>query len=189
MKKKVLLEVHNWDVILNPIITQLDGEPLNVHKLMAKHPKLLKAWWNFRNYAVNGGDLGRRKGELVILRVASYLNSWYEWASHVDRSLKCGLSLEEITRVNNTLNENDWETSEFLLLKCVDELIGTQNLKKDSYKKLNYFFTDKQIMDVIAIHGMYIILGCMLNIWGVELEEIIAKRLPSAVNKKKFLER
>ena len=94
MKKNNLIEPDYWDPSLNHILRQMNGEPLNIHKLLAKHPKLLKAWWDFRNYSVNGGDLGRRKGELVILRVASYLNSWYEWASHVERSLQCGLALD-----------------------------------------------------------------------------------------------
>ena len=71
-----LIETQDWDPSLNFIIEQMNGKPLNIHKLLAKHPKLLIAWWNFRNYSVQGGDLGRRQGELVILRVASNLKSW-----------------------------------------------------------------------------------------------------------------
>ncbi len=183
---KNLVEVDNWDPSLSHIVKQMNGEPLNVHKLMAKHPKLLKAWWDFRNYSINGGDLGKRKGELVILRVASYLNSWYEWASHVDRSLKCGLQLDEIIRVDKQLNENDWEPSEFLLLRAVDELIKTQNINRNLYLELNKFYSEPQIMDVIAIHGMYIILGSMLNIWKIELEEKISTSIPSSVTFESF---
>ena len=183
---KNLVEVDNWDPSLSHIVKQMNGEPLNLHKLMAKHPKLLKAWWDFRNYSINGGDLGKRKGELVILRVASYLNSWYEWASHVDRSLKCGLQLDEIIRVDKQLNENDWEPSEFLLLRAVDELIKTQNINRNLYLELNKFYSEPQIMDVIAIHGMYIILGSMLNIWKIELEEKISTSIPSSVTFESF---
>ena len=182
-----LVETENWDPSLDFIIKQMNGAPLNVHKLLAKHPKLLAAWWNFRNYSVEGGDLGRRCGELVILRVASYLKSWYEWSSHVDRSLKCGLELNEIKNVNKTLDQNDWNNKEFLLLSAVDQLIEKKHLDNDLYSDLRSYFSDKQIMDIVAIHGMYIILGCMINIWGLTLEEDIAMRLPESVTEAQFL--
>ena len=182
-----LVETENWDPSLDFIIKQMNGNPLNVHKLLAKHPKLLAAWWNFRNYSVEGGDLGRRCGELVILRVASYLKSWYEWSSHVDRSLKCGLELNEIKKVNKKLDESDWNKKEFLLLSAVDQLIAKKHLDNDLYRDLRNYFSDKQIMDIVAIHGMYIILGCMINIWGLTLEDDIAQRLPESITETQFL--
>ena len=185
--KSNLVETENWDPSLDFIIKQMNGAPLNVHKLLAKHPKLLVAWWNFRNYSVEGGDLGRRWGELVILRVASHLKSWYEWSSHVDRSLKCGLDLNEIKNVNKELNEREWSKKEFILLNAVDQLIAKKQLDTDLYKKLRDYFSDRQIMDIIAIHGMYIILGCMINIWGLPLEDDIAQRLPESITEAKFL--
>ena len=185
--KSSLVETENWDPSLDFIIKQMNGTPLNVHKLLAKHPRLLAAWWNFRNYSVEGGDLGRRCGELVILRVASYLKSWYEWSSHVDRSLKCGLKLSEIKNVNKELDESDWSKKEFLLLSAVDQLIAKKHLDNNVYRDLRSYFTDKQIMDIVAIHGMYIILGCMINIWGLTLEDDIAQRLPESITETQFL--
>lgn len=185
--KSNLVETENWDPSLDFIIKQMNGAPLNVHKLLAKHPRLLAAWWNFRNYSVEGGDLGRRCGELVILRVASYLKSWYEWSSHVDRSLKCGLKLSEIKNVNKELDESDWSKKEFLLLSAVDQLIAKKRLDNNFYRDLRSYFTDKQIMDIVAIHGMYIILGCMINIWGLTLEDDIAQRLPESITETQFL--
>ena len=181
-----LIETQDWDPSLNFIIEQMNGKPLNIHKLLAKHPKLLIAWWNFRNYSVQGGDLGRRQGELVILRVASYLKSWYEWSSHVDRSLKCGLSLPEIQNVNKRLDRRQWSEKDFLLLSSVDQLILNKRLEKKQQNLLKNFFSDKQIMDIIAIHGMYLILGCMINIWEIELEPEIASRLPKEINRDEF---
>lgn len=185
-KKSTMVDPENWDVSLDYILKQMNGSPLNVHKLLANHPKLLNAWWNFRNYSVEGGELGRRKGELVILRVASYLKSWYEWSSHVDRSLRCGLTLYEIEKVNKGLNKSDWSEEEYLLLSAVDQLIERKSLTTDLYNKIKVYLSDQQIMDIVAIHGMYIILGCMINIWGLELEKDIAERLPDSVRQETF---
>ena len=103
------------------------------------------------------------------------------------RSLKCGLELNEIKNVNKTLDQNNWNNKEFLLLSAVDQLIEKKHLDNDLYSDLRSYFSDKQIMDIVAIHGMYIILGCMINIWGLTLEEDIAMRLPESVTKAQFL--
>ena len=113
--KVTTLPVFDWDSSLSHIIEDMNGQPLNVHSLMANHPELLKSWWNFRNYSVVGGDLGKRRGELVILRVAVHMKSWYEWGSHVERGLACGLALEEIERVKQEPQAPEWMASEALL--------------------------------------------------------------------------
>lgn len=180
------LEPEQWDHSLAQILADMDGAPLNVHRLMAHHPQLLKAWWNFRNYSVKGGALGRRGGELVILRVATHMRAWYEWASHVDRSLTCGLTLDEIERVKSPLPAPGWAPADGQLLAAVDELIARHGLSKESLAALTEFYSPQQIMDLMAIHGMYVILGCMINTWGLALDEGVAARLPPSVTQEKF---
>lgn len=180
------LPVTEWDSGLKHIIEDMDGRPINVHALMAHHPELLEAWWNFRNYSVAGGALGKRYGELLILRVALHMKAWYEWGSHVERSLACGLTLEEIERVKKGGNDPAWSSSEASLLKAIDELIATRKLSPGSLLELQEHFSTQQIMDMIAIHGMYIILGCMINTWGPELETQVLEKLPEGVTQTQF---
>ena len=52
--------VSEWDLRLAPIVAEMRGRPLNVHKLMANNPELLLAWWNFRTHVVRGGRLQQR---------------------------------------------------------------------------------------------------------------------------------
>jgi 4-carboxymuconolactone decarboxylase len=184
------LPAADWDSSLTSIIDEMNGEPLNVHKLMANNPALLKAWWNFRNYSVTGGALGRRLGELVILRVAVHMRAWYEWASHVERSLACGILMDEIERVRKVapqgVFQESWEESEALLLAAVDELIANQRLSPASLQKLKVHYDDRQLMDLMAIHGMYIILGCMINTWGLELDTEVKVKLPAMADQQQF---
>ncbi|MEQ8652141.1 MAG: carboxymuconolactone decarboxylase family protein [Kiloniellales bacterium] len=180
------LDIDAWDPDLADIVADMKGRPLNVHRLMANHPQLLKAWWNFRNYSVQGGALGRRRGELVILRVALHMRAWYEWGSHVERAQACGLSLTEIERVKQDLKIGEWAPAEALLLAAVDELIETRGLSPRSLSALAEHYSPQEIMDIMAIHGMYIILGCMINTWGLELEESVAAKLPEGVTQEAF---
>ncbi|MEM7222683.1 MAG: carboxymuconolactone decarboxylase family protein [Pseudomonadota bacterium] len=180
------LSPSDWDESLSHVLADMKGQPLNVHSLMAHHPALLKAWWSFRNYSVQGGQLGRRRGELVILRTAIHLKAWYEWASHVERGLVCGLGREEIERVKEGPTAAGWADDEAALLVAVDELNAQRALSAESQARLRAHFSVPQIMDVMAIHGMYVILGCMINTWGLDLDAQVAAKLPEDVTQEDF---
>ncbi len=180
------LPLKQWDESLNHVVEDMNGAPLNVHSLMANHPDLLNAWWSYRNYAVRGGSLSRRDCELVILRVAVHMRSWYEWASHVDRGLASGLSIKDIERVQRGPDAPEWSDRDSLLIRTVDELVDQNAIAQTTRDRLVLHFTANQVLDVIAIHGMYITLGCMINTWGVELDESVKSRLPPGVSQNNF---
>ncbi len=41
------LSVSEWDDSLSQVVADMNGNPLNVHKLMANHPELLCSRWRF----------------------------------------------------------------------------------------------------------------------------------------------
>ncbi len=182
----VPLPATDWSPELAPVLEDQQGSPLNIHALMAHHPQLLKAWWTFRNHGVTGGTLGRRAAELVILRVALHIGCWYEWASHVDRALSCGLTLAEIGDVVQGAESALWPLNEALLLQAVDELMFEQAISKATLTGLDRHYDLRQIMDLIAIQGMYLTLGGLIRSLGLELDEQVRKRLPPTITRKAF---
>lgn len=175
-----------WDASLQHVIDDMNGRPLNIHSLMANHPRLLRAWWDLRNYSVNGGDLDQRHCELVILRVAVRLDSWYEWASHVERGLACGLTIDEIERVKTGPGADGWTSQEVFLLTAVDDLAESHAITEDTLRNLSDHFTPQQVMDIILLHGMYNTIACMIKTWGLELDTRVAERLPETVTESSF---
>jgi len=178
----------SWDLSLASIIDDMGGRPLAVHGLMANHPALLKSWWNIRNYTVAGGDLGLRNVELVILRVALHMKNWYEWGSHVQRGLAAGLTETDIERIKSGPGDPGWPQSDSLLLLAVDELVENRAISAKTIAALKAHFSEQQILDLIVTHGAYVILGCMLNTWDVELDEHVAADLPEGANRQNFEE-
>ena len=176
----------NWDDSLAPIIDDMNGHPLAVHGLLANHPALLKAWWDFRNYTISGGDLGQRKTELVILRVALHMRNWYEWGSHVQRGLAAGLSEVDIEAIKSGPAHPGWADPDKVLLQAVDELVADRGISEQTLIALQEHFSGQQILDVIVTHGAYVILGCMLNTWDVELDGRVAADLPEGTSRERF---
>ena len=183
--KMNVLEADAWDETLDKIRSDMNGQPLNIHGLMANHPDLLKAWWPLRNHGVSGGTLGDRLGELAILRTAVRMECWYEWASHVDRALSRGLSMEEIERVR-TSGQGDWAEKEWVLLEAVDCLLESGVLGESILARLEAHYSTAQQLDLVAITGMYRILGCMIKTWDPPLDASVEQRLPDGVDRDSF---
>ncbi len=179
------LAINDWDPGLAPIAADMRGSPLNVHKLMANNPELLKAWWSFRKHVVSGGRLSQRHRELIVLRVAVLMKCWYEWASHVERGLNAGLSLREIDRIRLGNTSSEWDLADQLILRATEECFFQQRITAETLAAMRAGFTATELMDLIAIFGAYVILGTMINTWGLKLDTSI--RLPDDIDESLWL--
>lgn len=175
-----------WDPALQHVIDDMNGRPLNIHCLLANHPELLKAWWNYRMYLVRGGDLSQRDCELVILRISVLTRKWYEWSAHVVRGLAAGMSLEEIERVAAGPAASGWGEKDSTLLSAVDSLFNIRRIDSATLTSLKTYFSGQQIMDLISIHGMYVTIACMIGTWEIPIEDAVASCLPGDVTEESF---
>ncbi len=183
-KKVEPLETTQWPTTLDGVCSDMNGAPINVHKLMAHSPDLLRAWWSFRNYSVTGGRLGQRLAELVILRVGVHLGAWYEWGSHVDRAVGIGMPMDAI--LETLKYQPDLSAKDVLVLNAVDELMLHHRITTPTRAALEQFFDTAQLMDLTAIQGMYVILGGFINTWDLALDDAVSKRIEHLTNQKDF---
>ncbi len=177
LTKLTALPTADWDPELADVISAMNNRPLNVHKLIANNPALLKAWWPLRQYIVSGGSLGTRNAEVVILRTAMHMRNTYEWASHVERGLAAGLAADDIDKIG-ARESSGLADKDALLVAAVDELVAHQRLRAASLAALAVHFRQDQLVDLIAIHSTYTMLGYLLNTWPVELDEHVSSALP-----------
>ena len=42
------------------------------------------------------------------------------------------------------------------------------------------------VMDLVALCGMYVTLGNMINTWGIDLDDPVRRRLPPGVTEESF---
>lgn len=175
-----------WDSSLKRVIEDMQGKPLHVHALLAHNPALLDAWWSSRQYLVGGGSLGPRLGELVILRVGVRMRCWYEWAAHVVRGQAAGLSLDEVKCVLAGVSSSDWTEAEAVILDTVDALFDQRGLSPALMERFGQHYSRQQLLDLMAIQGMYQFLGCVLNTWNPKLEPRVLSALPESESWQSF---
>ena len=143
----------------------------NILTTMANHPKLYKRWAVFGNHVLLKSSLPARDREILILRIGWLCQSVYEWGQHVVIGKQSGLTNEEIRRIAEGPDAEDWEPFEATLLRAVDELYINSFISDSTWKALAERYNTQQLMDVIFTVGQYNLVSMALNTLGVQPED------------------
>ncbi|MCE7882734.1 MAG: carboxymuconolactone decarboxylase family protein [Actinobacteria bacterium ATB1] len=163
------LEVDDLDPEIREILG--DGPILNIFRVVAVHPKLLKRWLVFGNHVLAKSTLPARDREIAILRIGWLCGSEYEWAQHVRIGLSVGLTGEEIERIPEGASAEGWSDFERAILRAVDELDTQACLTDESWEALSTEYDTRQMLDLVFAVGQYRLVSMVLNTLGVPLDE------------------
>jgi alkylhydroperoxidase family enzyme len=141
---------------------------LNVYRTMAHHPDLLLAWERFRDHVVLENALSTERLELVILRTGHRWGSAYEWAHHVDRGRKAGLSDAQIESARGPAGAADGEAR--LLFEAVDALLDNGSLEPALRARAVDLVGAAGVLDLMATVGMYSTLAFIANTFEVPID-------------------
>lgn len=145
---------------------------LNVYRVMAHHPALLRGWAPLRQHVVKETALGPVRSEVVILRTAHRFGSVYEWAHHVSRARKLGLSDARISALRGLPEGEDG-----LIVRAVDALLDDRKLAPDLEADLASAIGREGVLDLIATVGFYSVLGYILMTYDTPLDADVAAEL------------
>jgi 4-carboxymuconolactone decarboxylase len=98
------------------------GVAVNVGYTLLHHPAIAMKYEPFGLSFFTDGMLPPRDRELIILRTSWLCHSPYEWAHHVIISRACGVSEEELRRLQNA-DLKQWRPPDAELLSAVDTVV------------------------------------------------------------------
>jgi 4-carboxymuconolactone decarboxylase len=151
------------------------GQATNISMVLANHPQLALAYYNFGKHVMVNSTLPLRPRELVTLRASWLLKGDYEWHYHVGYALNLGLTLEQIAAVGNGPDAGNWNEEDRAVLRATDEFINGARIGDETWASLSKFFSQQQLMDLLFTIGNYVMLTGALNSFGVQLEGRVDK--------------
>src|SRR5215472_4852330 len=101
--------------------TTVNGQVLNIFKVLLNHPKLVRSWGRFGNYILQGSTLPAREREIAILRIGWLNQAPYEWEQHVRVGKQAGLTDAEIEQIQKG-PQAGWNRHDAALLQAADDL-------------------------------------------------------------------
>ena len=148
---------------------------LDVYRVMAHNPALLRAWAGLRNHVVVENALGQQRSEVVILRTGHRLGSAYEFGHHISRGRACGMSDARIASLQGPLVAMAPEDA--VLAGAVDALFDRARVSPAEHAAVEALVGVEGLFDVIATVGMYSTLGFIVNSFATPLDANIAAEL------------
>ncbi|SEM41737.1 Carboxymuconolactone decarboxylase family protein [Gemmobacter aquatilis] len=148
---------------------------LNVYRVMAHHPALLRAWAPLRQHVVKDSALGAERSEVVILRAAHRMGSAYEWAHHVSRARVLGFSEARIAALRGVPEGEDG-----LIARAVDALFDLRRLPAGLEAELAGVIGRAAVIDLMATVGFYSVLGYLLMTYDTPLDAAVAAEMQAA---------
>lgn len=148
---------------------------LDVYRVMARHPRLLRAWQDLRQHVVIDSSLGAEFSEIVILRTGHRLGSPYEWGQHVSRSRKLGMSEGRITSIAGSIER--MSEPDATLARAVDELLDEARLSDKTRRAILGLVGTEGMFDLMATVGFYSTLAFIANSTDLALDARIRAEL------------
>jgi 4-carboxymuconolactone decarboxylase len=148
-----------------------NGEVLNIFKVMAHHPKLMKRFNLLGGFILNKGLLPEREREIVILRVGANAVSKYEFGQHTVIGKQCGVTEAEILGLLRPADAHRWSDDDGALVAMADDLCADDCVSDAIFAKLRLRWTEAEVLELVMTAGFYRMVSGFLNSTGMELDE------------------
>ena len=123
---------------------------------MLKHPALYRCQMEMGVQLLGKGVLSPRERELAVLRVGWLCRAPYEWCQHVDIAKRYGVTAEEVERATQGSSAPGWTEHEAAIVRAVEELLGDQSISNDTWDLLARTWTERQLLEFLAVVGYYV---------------------------------
>lgn len=150
-------------------IQRLGGKPLNLYKVLANNPTLLKAWVDFA-YQLRNGETSRALREIMILRTAQLADCDYEKAQHLVMAQKAGVSSLQIDELSNWLHSDAFSTIEKAALSLTEAIFHNQ-MTDEIYHNLAIHFNEKQMIELLLTASFYCMVPRFLEATAVTTQD------------------
>ncbi|MDE2302175.1 MAG: carboxymuconolactone decarboxylase family protein [Sphingomonadales bacterium] len=137
---------------------------------MIKHPGIFRGQLELGT-TIFRGALPARERELAVLRVGWLCRAPYEWGEHVDIGKRCGLSADEVARIQQGSAAPGWSRHDRAILAAVEELLDDQMIGDDTWAVLAESWTEVQLIEFPMMIGQYVATAYVQNTLRIRLAE------------------
>jgi len=148
---------------------------LNVFRVLANHPDLLRDWEPFSAHVFFNTSLSHRDRELLTLRSGWLCKSSYQWARHVKYAQHVGFTMPEIERVKDGPDALGWTHHEQAVLRSVDEVREMMSISEETWNTLAETYTSTQLIDLVFCIGQNFMIAAAANTFRIPLDPDVEK--------------
>jgi 4-carboxymuconolactone decarboxylase len=138
--------------------------PFGPFAVMIRSPELMVRVQAVGEYLRFHSPLSPRLREFATLMIAREWSQDYEWHIHHPLALKDGVSAETAEAIRQGRRPDGMTAEEALVYDAGHELLRTKRLSDATYAALRAHFSEAEVLDLIAVFGIYTMLAMTLNV-------------------------
>jgi len=146
------------------------GRILNLHRMMAYAPGLMKASYDTAMVIRHDLTLPRKLVELAIMRTAQLAGSDYEWHQHYPMALANGLTAEQIAALGTAQGSPLFSAAEKAALAWCEATVMATDPAPDDFARLQQHFTPRQIVEMAMLVAEYLATARVIRALGIPIE-------------------
>jgi alkylhydroperoxidase family enzyme len=151
-------------------IRELNGEFLNLYRVLGHHERLLSAWIEFAYTLRRDCTTARTLRELMILRGAQIEGSAYEWHQHRRWAHQQGVAAEQIEDLFFWRESPRFSEAECAALALTETMLEG-DVPDDVVAELKKHFSPGEIVELVLTAGFYAMVPRILNALKVPIEQ------------------
>ena len=144
---------------------------LNLHRMMAHAPALMKASGAMALAFRRDTSLPRAIAELAILRVAQILDAPYVWTRHVPLARDCGVAAQHMEALASWPHSTAFTPAQKAALGFAERAVQQLPLDESAAAELQRHFTAREIVELAMVTGFYVSTAIFIKALAVPAEK------------------
>ncbi len=151
---------------------------LNVFKVMAHSPRLMRAWLRMATILLTDLELSPRLRELAILRVFQNTGGEYGFSHHVKIGLDSGLTLAEISALQDYEDSDLFFDVDRKVIRYSDAVSRLMPEATELARELRRLLSERELLELTFCIGHWNMLARILQPLQVQVDEALVAELP-----------
>ncbi len=151
---------------------------LNVFKVMAHTPDLMKAWWGMMTVLLTRLELPARDRELAILRLFQIKGGAYGFAHHVRIGRQAGITDEQIAALSQHEKSALFDDHDRLVLRYTDAVTRLDAGAAQIAEQVKQAIGERQLVELTFCIANWNLMAHVLAPLQIEMEEATKQYLP-----------
>jgi alkylhydroperoxidase family enzyme len=152
-------------------VRERTGRVLNLHRMLAYAPKLMKANSELVMALRFEVTLPRDLVEICILRTAHLAGSDYEWHQHVPMALVAGVPQVKIDTLEAWQTSPQFSDAERSALAFTESVVSGKTLDATAFAELRRHYSPQQIVELSLLVGQYLATARFIASLSIPIEE------------------
>jgi AhpD family alkylhydroperoxidase len=144
---------------------------LNLHRVMAHAPALMKASADMALAFRRDTALPRAVAELAILRVAQILDAPYVWSRHVPLARDCGVTAEQMDEIASWSDSTAFTPEQKAALGFAEKAAQHFPVDHRAAEELRRYFPAREIVELAMVVGFYVSTAIFVKALAVPAEK------------------